>query len=139
MSSYHRNDRGANVAVRGMGLIHAVFGTVFVIAGARIILVAGLFGLPFLVAGAFFALNGIRLAVGGYKPPAKKNQTKTYVAEKPDRYTVSFRPDAPDHMHITGAGLSPKKQLEQLEVLKNAGLIDDGEYQDMRKEILKGL
>ena len=139
MSSYHRNDRGANAAVRGMGLIHAIFGTVFVIAGARIILVAGLFGLPFLVAGAFFALNGIRLALGKTKTPAKKNQTKTYVAEKPDRYTVSFRPDAPDHQHITGAGLSVEKQLEQLEVLKNAGLIDDGEYQDMRKEILREL
>ena len=73
------------------------------------------------------------------KAPIQKSQTKTRVAEKPDRYTVSFRPDAPDHQHITGAGLSTEKQLEQLEVLKNAGLIDDGEYQDMRKEIMKGL
>ena len=56
--------------------------------------------------------------------------------EKPERH-VSFRPDAPDHMHITGAGLSPKKQMEQLEVLKNAGLIDDGEYQEMRKGITR--
>ena len=59
--------------------------------------------------------------------------------EEPERPTPAFRSDSPDHQHITSTSLDAKSRLEQLETLKNAGLIDEGEYQEKRKEILKGL
>ena len=59
--------------------------------------------------------------------------------EGPDRPTPAFRPDSPDHQHITPSGPDAKARLEQLETLKNAGLIDEREYQEKRKEILREL
>ena len=50
--------------MRGMGVVHAIFGGVFAfIAITTIIPQAGIIGLPFLAAGAFFCINGIRMAV----------------------------------------------------------------------------
>ena len=49
---------------RLMGVIHAVFGFVFVVISlTEIMPVSGLFGLPFLLIGGFFCINGIRIAV----------------------------------------------------------------------------
>ena len=51
---------------RLMGVIHAVFGFVFVVISlTEIMPVSGLFGLPFLLIGGFFCINGIRIAVSG--------------------------------------------------------------------------
>ena len=50
--------------MRGMGVVHAIFGGVFVlIALTEIMPQAGIIGLPFLAGGAFFLVNGIRIAV----------------------------------------------------------------------------
>ena len=51
----------------------------------------------------------------------------------------TFRSDSPDHQHITPSGLDPKPRLEQLETLKDAGLLTPEEYDQKRREILKGL
>ena len=48
----------------------------------------------------------------------------------------AFRPEAPDHEHITVSGQGSKARLEQLAVLKDAGLLSDQEYQQKRQEIL---
>ena len=49
---------------RLMGVIHAVFCFVFVVISlTEIMPVSGLFGLPFLLIGGFFCINGIRIAV----------------------------------------------------------------------------
>lgn len=50
-----------------------------------------------------------------------------------------FRSEAPDHEHIVPFGQGGIARLEQLEVLKSAGLISDQEYQQKRREILNGL
>ena len=59
--------------------------------------------------------------------------------EEPERPTPTFRANSTDHQHITASGPDAKARLEQLETLKNAGLIDEREYQEKRKEIMKGL
>ena len=58
--------------------------------------------------------------------------------EEPER-PAAFRSDSSDHQHITSTSLDAKARLEQLETLKEAGLIDEGEYQAKRKEILREL
>ena len=50
---------------------------------------------------------------------------------------VSYQSNARDHYHITGVGLSAERRLEQLEVMKNAGLLDDEEYQQRLQKILR--
>ena len=111
-------------------VIFTVFGTVAPMAYyVAVLLFVGVFF------GIYVPWNERKKKRGRQKPtpkaPAAKNSGRQSVP--------SFRPDAPDHMHITGAGLAPEKQLEQLDVLKNAGLLTDEEYDESRKEILREL
>ena len=48
-------------------------------------------------------------------------------------------PSPETHDHIPSTALDAKERLEQLESLKQAGLITDGEYREKREEILKNL
>ena len=96
--------------------------------------------------------GGTRREGGGPKAAAKSSSnrpTPTALmrpsASRPDpgrplpqqSGSVSYNSYAGDHWHITGLGLSVEKRLEQLEVMKEAGLIDRAEYLQKRKEILK--
>ncbi len=46
---------------------------------------------------------------------------------------------SPEHQHISSIGPDPQKRLEQLECLKEAGLVTREEYDQKRKEILSEL
>ena len=135
--------------MRGMGVVHAIVGLVFVVVSVtEIIPNAGLFGLPFLAGGLFFAINGIRLAVS-------KNDVAHRVGYDVetdlDRSIVGLMEDVPDttqkvsdrHDHTPTAYsyevCAAQKRLEQLETLKKAGLITKEEYDQKRQEILAQL
>lgn len=130
---------------RGIGVVHAVMGFVFVVlALTEIIPNAGLFGLPFLAAGGFFLVEGIFLAVSKSGPARRVGyDVETGVEEEVIRPVMeeppAFQSDSVDHQHITPSGLSPKARLEQLETLKEAGLLTREEYEAKRAEILREL
>lgn len=46
-----------------------------------------------------------------------------------------FRGEAADHEHITTAGLSRERRLEQLDTLLEAGLLDREEYREKKQQI----
>ena len=120
--------------VRGMGLFHAIFGTLFALIGLSALPHAGL--LIFVTAGGFFAVNGALIALGKGGLVGRSYQIETETEEEPEF------PDAPPvetHDHIPSVALDAKQRLEQLESLKSAGLIDDREYREKRQEILRGL
>ena len=48
--------------VRGVGIFHMIFGTIFALVGLSVLPVVGLFALPFVLGGIFFAVNGWRVA-----------------------------------------------------------------------------
>lgn len=145
----HQPTGGEQVMRRLMGVVHAVFGFVFAATAATTIIPnAGLFGLPFLVAGLFFLINGIRIAV-------TKNDFAHRVGYDVetdlDRSIVGLMEDVPDttrepaerHDHTpleySYDGCAAQKRLEQLETLKSAGLITKEEYDQKRQEILAQL
>ena len=122
--------------VRGMGLFHDIFGTLFALIGLSALPHAGLFSLIFVTAGGFFAVNGALIALGKGGLVGRSYQIETETEEEPEF------PDAPPvetHDHIPSVALDAKQRLEQLESLKSAGLIDDREYREKRQEILRGL
>ena len=132
---------GAGRAMRrGIGVVHAVMGFVFVVISlTEIFPSAGLFGLPFLAAGGFFLMEGIFLAVSKSGPAHRVGyDVETGIGEDVIRPVMEeppvFQQDAPDHQHIP-----PTARLEQLETLREAGLLTPEEYQQKRAEILKGL
>ena len=82
------------------------------------------------------------------KAPTRKKQTPkadTYTSPRttPGASAVkprpAFRSEAADHEHITVGGLTREARLEQLETLKEAGLLTRAEYEEKRKEILREL
>ena len=131
--------------MRGMGVVHAVVGGVFAImAVTEIIPSTGLFGLPFLVVGLFFCINGIRLAVSkndvahrvGYDVETDLDRSIVGLREEPPSAGQSHSHTPTSYSYDTCAA---QKRLEQLEMLKSAGLITKEEYQQKRKEILAQL
>lgn len=119
---------------RMMGVVHAVFGFVFVaIALTQLLPNLGLIGLPFLAAGAFFCVNGIRLAVS-------KNGMAHRVG-----YDVET---GIEHETIVGimdevadseADGDVEQRMKQLRSLYDQRLITQEEYEQKRQEILKEL
>lgn len=127
-------------AARGMqrmiGVIHALVGSVFVILSITTIIPnAGLFGLIFLVAGGFFAVNGIRMAVSRNGMA----QRVAYDVEQDLEESIVGMMEEPPV-----AGESPEKgsvesRLLELRSLYEQKLITDKEYELKRQEILQDL
>ncbi len=120
---------------RMMGVVHAVMGFVFVVISITTIIPnAGLFGVIFLVAGLFFCINGIRLAVSkndvahrvGYE--VETDLDKSIVGLMED--VVEAEEDSSD---------SVEERLTQLRSLYEQRLITQEEYDAKRQEILKEL
>lgn len=128
---------------RGIGVAHAVMGFVFVVAALTIIIPSeGLFGLPFLVGGGFFLIEGILTAISKEGPARRVGyEVESGVEEEMVGGILDEPPtfSADTHDHITSTALSPKARLEQLETLREAGLLTREEYEEKRKEILREL
>ena len=95
--------------VRGMGLFHAIFGTLFALIGLSALPHAGLFSLIFVTAGGFFAVNGALIALGKGGLVGRSYQIETETEEEPEF------PDAPPvetHDHIPSVALDAKQRLE---------------------------
>jgi len=119
---------------RMMGVVHAIFGFVFVvIALTQLIPHAGLIGLPFLAAGAFFCINGIRLAVS---KNGMAHRVGYDVETGIERETIVGIMDEVDD---TQAGGDVEERMKQLRSLYDQRLITQEEYEQKRQEILKEL
>lgn len=129
------------------GITFAV-GILFIFLGVTAVIpttiMSGFF--PAIIFSFVWTGGAIAITVGhGLYLFGKKNKTDFFggfeiTDEEPrQKPTAAFRPDAPDHMHITGVGLSSKERLEQLESLRAAGLLTEEEYARKRKEIVEGL
>lgn len=139
-----------------------LFGLVFALMGLTLLGATGFFGLPFLLVGTIFAVVGGKLAfhvtpaggdrpsrgpegpVSGFNPDARDHEhirlSPVTQAKKASRPPVSpgFNPDSRSHEHIvTSPDYSVKKQMEQLETMKGAGLIDDAEYRERKRRIME--
>jgi len=132
----HQPTGAARGMRRMMGVVHAVFGIVFVLAAVTVIIPnAGFFGLPFLAAGLFFAVNGIRMAVS-------KNEMAHRVAydveQGMEQSIVGIMEDAPEEEESTAVG-STERRLQELKDLYEKDLINRDEYEAKRKDILEDL
>lgn len=157
----------SQVVAKGVGLFHMILGTVFALVGLSILPVVGLFGLPFLLGGIFFAVNGFRVAAnygGDKKGAAKGDDPAAYPADlkfnapqrpasaktgerpkaRPAAGAAAFKhsrdaaPEEENHDHIRSMARTPEGRLEQLKTLKGAGLYTEEEYRQKRAEILSG-
>ena len=125
---------------KAVGAFGVVWGCVFILIGLPVVIPG--FG----AVGVLWTLLAVVITVvNGYQAFGKKYIGPDITIEdeetKPARPDPSFDPRAADHEHITEAsyGHTPQKRMEQLETLKEAGLITEEEYREKRKEILGDL
>ena len=125
---------------KASAIMSVVVGILFTLIGIfEVIPIFGFFGVVWTLFAVGITVVNVGQALGkkNFMPQIRVEDESFDDGDKMTRREVSFRPDAPDHMHITGAGLSLKKQMEQLDVLMKAGLLTEEEYDQMRKEIMK--
>ena len=126
-------------AARGMqrllGVVHAVFGLVFVgIAVTQIMPIMPLFSLPFLAGGLFFCINGIRLAVSKNGMAHRVGyDVETGIQQET---IVGLMDEVSDSE--AGSG-DVEERMKQLRSLYDQRLITQEEYEQKRQEILKEL
>ncbi len=125
-----------------------VVGGVMAVIGLTTILPAALMSgfLPMLLFAVVWIGGVVAITVvNGLYLFGKRDNTNLFghyeiTDEDPPRQEVSsFGYDSPEHQHITPTGLDPKARLEQLETLKEAGLLTPEEYDQKRREILRNL
>ena len=146
----HQPTGAARGMMRGMGVVHAIFGGVFAfIALTTIIPAGGIIGLPFLAAGLFFCINGIRMAVSkngmahrmayDVETGVEEEVICDLLEEPPAEFVHNSGKNVDTNLQYSNIGPDPKARLEQLESLKAAGLITEREYREKRSEILSEL
>ena len=146
----HQPTGAARGMMRGMGVVHAIFGGVFAfIALTTIIPAGGIIGLPFLAAGLFFCINGIRMAVSkngmahrmayDVETGVEEEVICDLLEEPPAEFVHNSGKNVENNLKYSNIGPDPKARLEQLESLKAAGLITEREYREKRSEILSEL
>ena len=122
---------------KAQGAFGMVWGGIFILIGLFVVIPTfGPFGILWtLAAVAITAMNGYQAFGKTYKGPEITIEEDS--AQMPDGHPSSPAPET--HDHIPSTALDAKQRLEQLESLKQAGLITDGEYREKREEILKHL
>lgn len=122
---------------KAQGAFGMVWGGVFILIGLFVVIPAvGPFGILWtLAAVAITAMNGYQAFGKTYKGPEITIEEDS--AQTPDGNPSSPAPEV--HDHIPSTALDAKQRLEQLESLKQAGLITQSEYDQKRREILERL
>lgn len=119
---------------RLMGVVHAIFGLVFVVVAlTQLIPHIGLIGLPFLAAGAFFCINGIRLAVS---KNGMAHRVGYDVETGIQQETIVGLMDEIADSEPAG---NVEERMKQLRSLYDQRLITPEEYEQKRQEILNDL
>ncbi len=116
---------------RQQGAFSTAVGGIFVLIGLFVVVPTfGLFGLLWtLIAVGITVMNAYQAFGKGYTGPEIR------IEDEEERSS----PPPETHDHIQSAAMGPQKRLEQLKSLREAGLIDEREYQEKRKDILRDL
>ena len=117
---------------KAQSTVSFVVGLAFVLVGlVMVVPTFGPFGLLWTgVAVAITVINGLN-AFGKKGVP-----TMEIYSEEEDE---APSPAREDHDHIPSTALTTQERLEQLQTLKEAGLLTDEEYRNKREEILREL
>ena len=122
---------------KAQGAFGMVWGGVFILIGLFVVIPT--FG-PF---GILWTLAAIGItAMNGYQAFGTKYTGPEITIEEDNAQMPQEHPSSPapqTHDHIPSTALDAKQRLEQLESLKQAGLITQSEYDQKRREILERL
>lgn len=122
---------------KAQGAFSVVVGIFFVLIGLFVVIPGGfgIFGILWtLMALGITVMSGYQVFGKGYTGP----EITIEEGEEPPRRGASPSPAPQTHDHIPSTSLDVKGRLEQLRSLKEAGLMDNAEYEQRKQKLFKG-
>lgn len=124
--------------VQGKNWIAVIWGVILLIVGfGTIMSLSGALGAVWTLFAVFLIVNGARKAISP-KNASKLDDSPVDFSYEPDD-TPKEETDTPQaHDHIPSQAPSVQERLEQLRSLKEAGLMDNAEYEQRKEKLFKG-
>ena len=149
MNNDRRNSRNRGSANGLVMLPLLIVSIVFLVIGVVMLLPnVPIFGLIWILFCVYFIRSAVKGMAGkpvsrrrtnGQEPDRPASSAAPRPAESQRADQQVYQPVDEEHDHIRSVALSPQRKLEQLETLRDAGLLTDEEYRDKKRKIMKEL
>ena len=127
--------------VQGKSWISVIWGVILLIVGFGTIMSISVgIGAVWTAFAVVLIMNGIRKAVSPKNASKLDDSVEKVVSriqnKSPEKKTVRSKQET--HDHIPSTALDVEARLEQLRSLKEAGLMDNAEYEQRKQKLFKG-
>ena len=127
--------------VQGKSWISVIWGVILLIVGLGTIMSISVgIGAVWTAFAVFLIVNGIRKALAPKNASKLDDDLEEVVSriqnKSPEKKTVRSKQET--HDHIPSTALDIEARLEQLRSLKEAGLLDNEEYEQRKEKLFKG-
>lgn len=127
--------------VQGKNWILVIWGVILLIVGFGTMMSTSVtLGAVWTLFAVFLIVNGARKALAPKNASKLDDSVKEAVSriqnKIPEKKTVRSKQET--HDHIPSTALDVEARLEQLRSLKEAGLMDNAEYEQRKKKLFKG-
>ena len=127
--------------VQGKSWISVIWGVILLIVGVGTIMSISVgIGAVWTAFAVVLIVNGIRQALAPKNASKLDDRVEEFVSRVQNKTNnkKTVRSKQETHDHIPSTALSVEARLEQLRSLKEAGLLDDAEYEQRKKKLFKG-
>lgn len=127
--------------VQGKNWISVIWGVILLIVGfGTMMSTSAAFGAVWTLVAVFLIVNGARKALAPKNVSKLDDSVEKVVSriqnKAPEKKTVRSKQEI--HDHIPSTALDVEARLEQLRSLKEAGLMDNAEYEQRKQKLFKG-
>lgn len=124
--------------VQGKNWISVIWGVILLIVGfGTMMSTSAAVGAVWTLVAVFLIVNGARKALAP-KNASKLDNSPVDFSYKPDNVPQEETDTPQAHDHIPSTALDVEARLEQLRSLKEAGLLDNAEYEQRKQKLFKG-
>lgn len=127
--------------VQGKSWISVIWGVILLIVGFGTIMSISVgIGAVWTAFAVFLIVNGIRKALAPKNASKLDDSAEEFVSRIQNKTNnkKTVRSKQETHDHIPSTALDVEARLEQLRSLKEAGLLDDAEYEQRKEKLFKG-
>ena len=127
--------------VQGKSWISVIWGVILLIVGVGTIMSISVgIGAAWTAFAVVLIVNGIRQALAPKNASKLDDRVEKVVSRVQNKTNnkKTVRSKQETHDHIPSTALNVEERLEQLRSLKEAGLLDDAEYEQRKEKLFKG-
>ena len=127
--------------VQGKSWISVIWGVILLIVGfGTMMSTSAALGAVWTLFAVFLIVNGIRKAISTKNASKLDDSVEEFASRVQNKMNnkQTVRSKQETHDHIPSTALDVEARLEQLRSLKEAGLLDDAEYEQRKQKLFKG-